>query len=69
MIVKKTLPDGSYGQLTTCRNYEDPFNLELQGLYQQVVEGKSPKAFPADARQDFEILAMLMEATMGCISQ
>ena len=62
MIVKETLPDGSYRESTTRRTYEDPFTLELQEVYQWIVEGKSPKTSPIDARQDLEILGMLMKA-------
>ena len=44
---------------------KNPFTLELQEVYQWVVEGKSPKTSPTDARQDLEILGMLMKAMTG----
>lgn len=62
MVVKETLPDGSYKESTTRRTYEDPFMLELKEVYQWVAEGKIPKTTPSDARQDLEILGMLMKA-------
>ena len=65
MIVKETLLDGSYRESTTRRTYEDPFTLELREVYQWVVEGKPPKTSPTDARQDLEILGMLMKAMTG----
>ncbi|KAG8161322.1 hypothetical protein KVR01_009586 [Diaporthe batatas] len=62
MIVKETLPDGSYRESTIRRTYEDPFLLELQEMYKWVTEGNIPKTTPADARNDLEILGMLMKA-------
>lgn len=62
MVVKETLPDGSYNESTRRRTYEDPFMLELKEVYQWVTEGKIPKTTPSDARQDLEILGMLMKA-------
>lgn len=62
MVVKETLPDGSYRESTIRRTYEDPFLLELQEAYKWVTEGKVPKTTPADARKDLEILGMLMKA-------
>ena len=65
MIIKETLPDGSYREPTTRRTYEDPFTLELQEVYQWVVGGKTPKTSPTDAQQDLEILGMLTNAMTG----
>ena len=62
MVVKETLPDGSYRESTTRRTYEDPFLLELQEVYTWVTDGKTPKTTPADARKDIEILGMLMKS-------
>ena len=62
MVVKETLEDGSYRESTTRRTYEDPFSLELKAVYEWVAGGKTPKTTPADARQDLEILGMLMKA-------
>lgn len=62
MIVKETLRDGSYRESTTRRTYEDPFALELKAVYEWIVDGKTPKTTPADARQDLEILGKLMKA-------
>lgn len=65
MIIKETLPDGSYRESTVRRTYEDPFLLELQEMYEWVAEGKKIKTTSADARQDLEILGMLMKAGFG----
>ena len=62
MVVKDSLPDGSYRESTIRRTYEDPYTLQLKEVYEWVVEGKTPKTGPADARQDLEILGMLMKA-------
>ena len=62
MVVKESSPDGSYRESTTRRTYEDPFALELKAVYEWVVDGKTPKTTPSDARQDLEILGMLMKA-------
>ncbi|KAL9086062.1 MAG: hypothetical protein Q9165_007274 [Trypethelium subeluteriae] len=62
MVIKDSLPDGSYRESTIRRTYEDPFTLELKEVYEWVVDGKAPKTGPADARQDLEILGMLMKA-------
>ena len=62
MVVKESLPDGPYRESTTRRTYEDPFTLELKAVYEWVVNGGSPKTTPTDARQDLEILGMLMKA-------
>lgn len=62
MVVKETLPDGSYRESTTRRTYEDPFTMELKEVYQWIAAGKIPKTTPSDARQDLEILGMLMKA-------
>lgn len=62
MVVKDSLPDGSYRESTIRRTYEDPFTLELKEVYEWVVNGKTPKTGPADARQDLEMLGMLMRA-------
>lgn len=62
MVVKETLPDGSYRESTTRRTYEDPFSLELKAVYEWVTGGKQPKTNPRDARKDLEILGMLMKA-------
>ena len=62
MVVKDSLPDGSYRESTIRRTYEDPFTLELKEVYEWVVNGKTPKTGPADARKDLEILGMLMKA-------
>lgn len=63
MVVKETLPDGSYRESTTRRTYEDPFMLQFQEVYRWVTEEKVPKTTPTDAVQDIEILGMLMKAT------
>lgn len=62
MIVKEALPDGSYRESSTRRTYEDPFTLEFQEVYKWLTEDKAPKTTPSDARQDLEILGMLMKA-------
>ncbi|KAI9709150.1 MAG: hypothetical protein M1820_003597 [Bogoriella megaspora] len=62
MVVKDSLPDGSYRESTIRRTYEDPYTLELKEVYEWVVHGKTPKTGPTDARQDLEILGMLMKA-------
>ena len=62
MIVKDSLPDGSYRESTIRRTYEDPYTLQLKEVYEWVVHGKTPKTAPADAREDLEILGMLMKA-------
>jgi len=62
MVIKESLPDGSYRESTVRRTYEDPFTLELKEVYEWVVNRKTPKTGPADARQDLEILGMLMKA-------
>lgn len=62
MVVKDSSPDGSYRECTTRRTYEDPFLLELNEVYKWVAEGKIPKTSSTDARQDLEILGMLMKA-------
>lgn len=64
MVVRETLSDGSYKESTTSRTCEDPFTLELREVHRWVVEGKTPKTSPTDARQDLEILGMLMKATL-----
>ncbi|PVI03220.1 NAD(P)-binding protein [Periconia macrospinosa] len=62
MVVKDSLPDGSYRESTIRRTYEDPYSLQLKQVYEWVVNGKAPKTSPVDARQDVEILGMLMKA-------
>ncbi|KAF2149169.1 NAD(P)-binding protein [Myriangium duriaei CBS 260.36] len=62
MVIKDSLPDGSYRESTIRRTYEDPFTLELKQVYEWVVNGQIPKTSPSDARQDLEILGMLMRA-------
>jgi hypothetical protein len=62
MVVKDALPDGSYREWTIRRMYEDPYTLGLKEVYEWVVEGKLPRTGPADARQDIQILGMLMKA-------
>lgn len=62
MVVKECLEDGSYKESTVRRTYEDPFTLEFNEVYQWVTEGKTPKTTPSDARQDLEILGMLLKA-------
>lgn len=62
IVVKESLPDGSYRESTTRRTYEDPFTLELKEVYEWVVNGKIVKTSPTDARQDLEILGLLMNA-------
>ncbi len=64
MVVKDSLSDGSYRESTIRRTYEDPFTLELKEVYEWVVCGKTPKTSSADARQDLEILGMLMKAVV-----
>lgn len=63
MVVKDSSPDGSYRESTIRRTYEDPFTLELQEVHRWITEGKAPKTTPSDARQDLEILGMLLKAT------
>ena len=62
MVVKDSLPDGSYRESTIRRTYEDPYTLEMKEVYEWVVNGKTPKTCPSDARQDLEMLGMLMKA-------
>ncbi|KAH7109409.1 hypothetical protein B0J11DRAFT_474504 [Dendryphion nanum] len=62
MVVKDSLPDGSYRESTIRRTYEDPFTLQLKEVYDWVVYGKTIKTGPTDARQDLQILGMLMKA-------
>ncbi|KAI9685586.1 MAG: hypothetical protein M1822_004444 [Bathelium mastoideum] len=62
MVIKDSLPDGSYRESTIRRTYKDPFTLELKEVYEWIVDGKAPKTGAADARQDLEILGMLMKA-------
>ena len=62
MVIKDSSPDGSYRESTIRRTYEDAFTLELKEVYEWVVHGKTPKTGPVDARQDLEILGMLMKA-------
>ncbi|KAK2589693.1 hypothetical protein QQS21_012631 [Conoideocrella luteorostrata] len=68
MVIKDSLPDGSYRESTIRRTYEDPFTLELKEVYEWVVNGKTPKTGPADARKDLEILGMLMKANKKLIT-
>lgn len=65
MVVKESLPDGSYKESTVRRTYEDPFALELKEMHRWVAEGQTLKTTPSDARQDLEILGMLLKATGG----
>jgi predicted dehydrogenase len=65
MVVKETLPDGSYRESTTRRTYEDPFSLELKAVYEWIVDGKTVKTDATDARKDMEILGMLMRSTIA----
>ena len=62
MVVKESLSNRSYRESTTRRTYEDPFTLELKAVYEWVMGGKTPKTTPTDARQDLEILGMLMKS-------
>lgn len=62
MVIKESSPDGSYKESTIRRTYEDPFALELKAVYEWIVNGQKPKTSPTDARQDVEILGMLMKA-------
>ena len=62
MVVKESSPEGSYRESITRRTYEDPFALELKAVYEWVVDGKTPKTTPIDARLDLELLGMLMKA-------
>ncbi|KAI6914891.1 hypothetical protein D0869_01365 [Hortaea werneckii] len=62
MVVKEPLADGSFRESTIRRTYEDPFTLELQEVHGWVTQGGTPKTNPSDARQDIEILGMLMKA-------
>ena len=62
MTIKESLPDGSYKEAVTRRTYEDPFTLQWKEVYAWLVDGKSPKTTPSDARKDLEVLGMLMKA-------
>lgn len=62
MVVKDSSPDGSYRESTIRRTYEDPYTLQLKEVYEWVVDGKTPKTSPADARKDLEVIGMLMKA-------
>ena len=62
LVIKDSLPDGSYRESTIRRTYEDPLTLQLKEVYDWVVNGKAIKTGPADARQDLQILGMLMKA-------
>lgn len=62
IVVKEPLADGSYKESTIRRTYKDPFTLELQEVHAWVTQGGTPKTNPSDARQDLEILCMLMKA-------
>ena len=60
--IRDTLPDGSFRESVIRRTYEDPYTLEMKELYEFVVNGKSSKTTAADARNDIEILGMIMKA-------
>jgi predicted dehydrogenase len=62
MVIKEALSDGSYRESHIRRTYEDPFTLEFQEVHKWLTEGGTPKTTPLDARQDLEILGMLMKA-------
>ena len=64
MVVKDSTPEGGYRETTTRRTYEDPFSLEMKAVYDWVVNGTAPQTNPQDARQDLEILGMLMKAAV-----
>lgn len=60
MVVKESGPDGEYRETTTRKTYEDPFTLEWKAVHEWIVEGKTPKTGPEDARRDVEVIGMLM---------
>lgn len=46
-------------------NWEDPFLAEWRAFYANVTERKPPKTPPADARQDLELFAVMIERMRG----
>lgn len=63
MEIREALPDGSYRESKIRRTYEDPYTLEMREVYSWVVDGKTPKTTATDARNDIEILGMVIKAT------
>lgn len=63
MQVRDALPDGSFRESTIRRTYEDPYTLEMKEVYDWVVDGKTPKTTAEDAKNDIQILGMIMKAT------
>ncbi|GAA5856994.1 hypothetical protein JCM5353_001873 [Sporobolomyces roseus] len=58
--VRESTPDGHYVEKTIRPTYKDAYTLELEELYEIVVNGKECKTGPKDAVQDLEIFSMIM---------
>jgi predicted dehydrogenase len=67
MIVEENVR-GAYVKREVRIGYEDPYTLEMKELYHSVVSGSKPKTTAADAREDLDVIQMIVKAGHSCAS-
>lgn len=66
MTIKEKIPAArggdSFKQTTIRKTYEDPFTLEFLAFYKNVTEKTTPKTSAKDAREDLDLIRLIMQA-------
>lgn len=61
LIVSETNADGIYKESVIRPTYVDPYTIELETLYDAIVNNKAIKTTPEDAKEDLVIFKMIMD--------
>lgn len=62
LIIQRQLPNGDFSEQVTRPTYVDSYTLELDLIYDAVVNKKEYKTTPLDAKNDTILAKMIMDA-------
>lgn len=62
LTIQRQLPNGDFSEQVIRPTYVDPYTLELDLIYDAVVNGKDYKTTPLDAKNDTILAKMIMDA-------
>jgi len=55
-------PGNGYQERIVRKTYEDPYTLEFLEFYESATKGKSPKTSLVDAKQDLDLIKIILQA-------
>lgn len=62
LTIQRQLPNGDFSEQVIRPTYVDPYTIELDLIYDAVVNGKDYKTTPLDAKNDTILAKMIMDA-------